>query len=57
VAADSVGAKLLGKHSVRHILDAIKLGLGTSSLSNIKIVGTPLEEAIRIFNEKTKKAK
>lgn len=55
VAADSVGAKLLGKDSVGHLVDAEKLGLGTASLNNIEIVGTSLDEAIRIFNEKAGK--
>lgn len=58
VAADAVGAKLLGFDRVRHIVDAAeKFGLGTASLDDIEIVGIPLDEAIRIFNEKVKTAK
>lgn len=56
VAADSVGAKILGKDSVRHLVDAEKLGLGRASLENIEIVGIPLDEAISIFNQKAKTA-
>jgi len=57
VAADSVGAKIIGKDFVKHLVDAEKLGLGTASLSDIEIVGISLDEAIRIFNENAKKAK
>ncbi len=51
VAADSVGAYLLGREKVSHILQAESLGLGTADLASIEIVGLQLPEALRIFNE------
>lgn len=52
VAADSVGAFILGCEKVSHILQAESLGLGTADLYAIEIAGVPIGEAVRIFNEK-----
>lgn len=52
VAADSVGAFILGCEKVSHIQQAESLGLGTADLYGIEITGVPLSEAVRIFNEK-----
>jgi uncharacterized protein (DUF362 family) len=52
VAADAVGARLLGfePQGVQHIYAAAKLGLGQASL--IEIRGLSFDEAIRIFTKK-----
>lgn len=50
VAADSIGADLLGARHVPHILEAARLGLGTASLDNIDIAGIPLDGARAIFH-------
>lgn len=52
VAADSVGAFILGREKVSHIQQAASLGLGTSDLYGIEITGVALSEAVKIFNEK-----
>ena len=52
VAADAVGAKILDRNNVGHILQAEKIGLGTSDLNNIEIAGIPLHEASQIFSQK-----
>lgn len=52
VAADSVGAAILGADKVPHILQAQSLGLGTADLHNIEILGVPIGEATKIFNER-----
>lgn len=57
VAADSVGAHLLGFNRVKHILDCEKLGLGNASLDNIEIAGISLNEAMKIFIERSRHAK
>ncbi|MBI1911465.1 MAG: DUF362 domain-containing protein [Deltaproteobacteria bacterium] len=56
VAADYIGAKLLGFERVGHIIEAEKLGLGKAHLSNIETIGVQLDEAERIFKEKSKNA-
>lgn len=57
VACDAIGAKLLGFDKVKHIVDAEKIGLGTANLDKIKVLGTPLDEAIKIFNDKSRVGK
>jgi uncharacterized protein (DUF362 family) len=52
VAADAIGAKILGIDHVGHIEQAAKLGLGTSYINDIEIAGLSLSEARRIFLEK-----
>lgn len=52
VAADSVGARMLGYGRVQHIEEAENLGLGVANLDNIEIAGIPFDEAMRIFREK-----
>ncbi|CAG1066540.1 hypothetical protein BAC1_02158 [uncultured bacterium] len=52
VAADSVGAYILGREKVSHILQAESLGLGTADRYLIEMTGIQLGEALRIFNEK-----
>ena len=52
VAADSVGAFILGREKVSHIQQAENLGLGTADLYAVEIIGVPLNEAVKIFNEK-----
>lgn len=52
VAADSVGAFILGREKVSHIQQAESLGLGTADLHGMEITGVPLNEAARIFNER-----
>ena len=52
VAADSVGAFILGREKVSHIQQAESLGLGTADIYTMEITGVPLNEAVRIFNEK-----
>ena len=54
VAVDSVGAYLLGKHEVKHILLAEKRGLGIANLDNIEILGIPLDRAAEIFHDREK---
>lgn len=56
VAADAVGARVLGCDKVEHITDAERLGLGSGNIHNIDIIGVPLGEAVRIFKEKMEKA-
>lgn len=51
VAADSVGAYLLGRPRVAHIQQAESLGLGTADLQSMEIAGVQLAEALRLFNE------
>lgn len=53
VAADFIGAKILGIANVRHIAEAAGLGLGKASLDEIEVVGVPLDEAIRIFKSRS----
>jgi uncharacterized protein (DUF362 family) len=52
VAADSVGAFILGREKVSHIQQAESLGLGTADLYGIEMTGLPLGESVRIFNER-----
>lgn len=52
VAADYIGARLLGIERVKHIDDAARLGLGKASLDAIAFPGLSVDEALRIFNEK-----
>ncbi len=54
VAADSVGARLLGFHAqaVRHIFDAGRVGLGQPDLEQVEIKGLSIDDAVRIFTEK-----
>lgn len=56
VAADFVGARILGIDRVRHIEEAEELGLGTSSPNDMEIVGLSLDEAKLIFNKKRNSA-
>lgn len=56
VAADAVGAKLLGLDYVEHIARAEQLGLGTASLDNMEFPGVPFDEALRIFEERNREA-
>jgi uncharacterized protein (DUF362 family) len=53
VAADSIGARILGYQKVEHIIQAERLGLGKASIKDIEIVGIPLEEAITVFKERS----
>jgi len=54
VAVDTVCASLLGfaTMGVEYLRQAARLGLGEGDLSRIEIKGLPLDEAMRIFNEK-----
>lgn len=52
VAADSVGAAILGYEKVPHIQQAESLWLGTADIHNIEILGVQLADAMRIFNER-----
>ncbi len=52
VAADAVGAAILGRSGVSHILEAQKLGLGTADIEKIEVTGCPLELALTHFSEK-----
>jgi uncharacterized protein (DUF362 family) len=52
VAADSVGAYILGLEKVSHILQAESLGLGIADRYHIEMAGVQLSEAVRIFNER-----
>src|SRR3990172_8126160 len=56
VAADSVFAYILGFDRVEHILQAERLGVGVANLNNIDVVGVQLEEALRVFRDREKKA-
>lgn len=56
VAADSVGAYILGYDKVEHILEAERLGVGVANLGNIDIRGIQLDEAVRVFRERERKA-
>jgi len=53
VTADSIGAHILGYQKVEHIIQAERLNLGKASLSDIEIAGIPLDEAVRIFRERS----
>ncbi|MDD5700966.1 MAG: DUF362 domain-containing protein [Dehalococcoidales bacterium] len=52
VAADSIGAKILGIDYVEHVEQAADLGLGESSLENIEVAGLSISEARKVFLEK-----
>ncbi len=52
VAVDAVGAHILGKDHVGHILQAAAQGQGTADRTKIEIAGVPLEDALRIFTER-----
>jgi uncharacterized protein (DUF362 family) len=52
VAADSIGAKILGIDYVEHVEQAAGLGLGESSLENIEVAGLSISEARKTFLEK-----
>lgn len=52
VAVDSVGAAILGYEKVAHIQQAESLGLGTADIHGIEILGVPLSEAVKTFNER-----
>lgn len=54
VAADAIGAKILGFESVPHIVFAEEQGIGTATLEDIKVSGVPLFEASGIFKVKRK---
>lgn len=54
VAADYIGARILGFDGVRHIKEAESLNLGTSSHENIDIVGLSLEKAVEILRERSR---
>ncbi len=53
VGADAVGARLLGFNyqGVRHLYEAVEIGLGESDLSEMKFPAMSLEEAIGVFSE------
>jgi uncharacterized protein (DUF362 family) len=53
VAADAVGARILGTEKVEHVIQAARLGLGRSSTENITIVGIPLDDARQIFKRRS----
>lgn len=53
VAADYIGARMLGFEKVAHIQKAESLGLGNASMASIEIAGVPYEEAKRIFDERS----
>lgn len=52
VAADTVGATILNRTEVSHIIQAEKIGLGTADLNNIEILGLSLQKAINHFSTK-----
>ncbi|NLL14994.1 MAG: DUF362 domain-containing protein [Fibrobacter sp.] len=52
VAADTVGAAILDRFGVSHIIEAEKIGLGTADLNLIEIAGVSLDRAIAHFSEK-----
>lgn len=52
VAADYIGAKILGIDRVRHVEEAANLGLGTASMEKIEVVGLALKEAAEVFNSR-----
>lgn len=54
VAADFIGAKLLGIDNVRHIMEAARRNMGKASLDQIEVIGISLERARRIFLEQAK---
>jgi len=56
VAADSVGAYILGYDRVEHITAAERLGVGVANLNYIDITGVQLEDAVRVFRERERKA-
>jgi uncharacterized protein (DUF362 family) len=56
VAADSVGALLLGQDSVRHIQLASEYGLGNASLHGIELAGLNIEEARIIMHTRAEAA-
>jgi uncharacterized protein (DUF362 family) len=56
VAADSVGAHILGHDRVGHIIEAERLGVGTADLSAIDIIGLQLPEAVSLFRDRERKA-
>lgn len=57
VAADFIGARILGAEKVPHIMQAESLGLGHANFHNIELAGVPLDEAKRIFMERSITAK
>jgi uncharacterized protein (DUF362 family) len=52
VAADAVGAAVLDRFPVSHIIEAEKIGLGTADLDLIEIAGLPLDRAISHLKRK-----
>lgn len=54
VAADTVGAKLLGFNSqaVRYLWEAGKVGLGQTDPEQIEFPGMSLDEAVKAFTER-----
>ncbi len=52
VAADAVGAHVLGRTHVEHIQRASLMGLGRSTIERINIVGTPLDAAVTHFAQR-----
>ncbi len=52
VACDAVGARLLGYERVEQTERAAALGLGQVSRDAIQVVGTTLEDAEKVFNER-----
>lgn len=55
VAADYIGAKILGIEKVRHIMEAEKLNLGMAHMDAIEIAGIPFDRAIEIYKEQAGK--
>jgi len=52
VAVDRVGAELLGEGEIRHISEADRLGIGVSSIQDIRVAGISLSEAVEKFRER-----
>ncbi|HAR63276.1 MAG: hypothetical protein DKM50_00740 [Candidatus Margulisiibacteriota bacterium] len=56
IAADCVGARLLGFDEVAYIKEAERMGLGSANINDLEIVGMPVLDAISFFNEKANNA-
>lgn len=56
VAADSIGAKLLGVERVAHIEMGQILGLGKADFNEIEVVGLTFSAAKKLFDERRKRA-
>lgn len=56
VAADYIGARILGFKAVEHITEAAQLGLGAADMDKIGIAGVSLEEAQLRFQQRSRGA-